>query len=73
MKKIMLTGLKPTGSLTLGNYVGAIKQMKERQDEYVNFLFVADLHAITVPVDRGELHNNIRNFIALKTSVKCLF
>ena len=65
MKKIMLTGLKPTGSLTLGNYVGAIKQMKERQDDYVNFLFVADLHAITVPVDREELHNNIKNFIAL--------
>ena len=65
MKKIMLTGLKPTGSLTLGNYVGAIKQMKERQDEYVNFLFVADLHAITVPVDKKELHNNIKNFIAL--------
>ena len=50
MKKILLTGLKPTGSLTLGNYIGAIKQMKEMQDEYVNYLFVADMHAITVPM-----------------------
>ena len=65
MKKVSLTGLKPTGSLTLGNYIGAIKQMKERQDDYINYLFVADLHAITVPVDRELLHKNIRDFIAL--------
>lgn len=65
MRKVSLTGLKPTGSLTLGNYIGAIKQMKERQDDYINYLFVADLHAITVPVDRELLHQNIRDFIAL--------
>lgn len=65
MKKVSLTGLKPTGSLTLGNYIGAIKQMKERQDDYINYLFVADLHAITVPVDKDLLHQNIRDFIAL--------
>lgn len=65
MKKVSLTGLKPTGSLTLGNYIGAIKQMKERQDDYINYLFVADLHAITVSVDKELLHQNIRDFIAL--------
>ena len=65
MKKVSLTGLKPTGSLTLGNYIGAIKQMKERQDDYINYLFVSDLHAITVPVDKELLHQNIRDFIAL--------
>lgn len=65
MKKILLTGLKPTGSLTLGNYIGAIKQMKEMQDEYVNYLFVADMHAITVPNDSDTLHKNIRDFLAL--------
>ena len=65
MKKISLTGLKPTGSLTLGNYIGAIKQMIEMQDNYVNYLFVADMHAITVPINREELHNNIKNFLAL--------
>lgn len=65
MQKITLTGLKPTGSLTLGNYIGSIKQMVNMQDEYKNYLFVADMHAITVPNDREELHNNIRNFIAL--------
>lgn len=65
LKKILLTGLKPTGSLTLGNYIGAIKQMKEMQDEYVNYLFVADMHAITVPNDSDTLHKNIRDFLAL--------
>ena len=65
MKKILLTGLKPTGSLTLGNYIGAIKQMKEMQDEYVNYLFVADMHAITVPNDSDTLHKNIMDFLAL--------
>ena len=65
MKKTLLTGLKPTGSLTLGNYIGAIKQMKDMQEEYNSYLFVADMHAITVPVDRDELHKNIKNFIAL--------
>ena len=45
--KRMLTGLQPTGVITLGNYIGAIKQMVKNQDEYESFIFVADLHAIT--------------------------
>ena len=65
MKKITLTGLKPTGSLTLGNYIGSISQMVKMQDEYKNYLFVADLHAITVPSDKEELHTNIKDFLAL--------
>ena len=65
MKKISLTGLKPTGSLTLGNYIGSIKQMVDMQDEYKNYLFIADMHAITVPVDREKLHKDIVDFIAL--------
>lgn len=65
MKKTTLTGLKPTGSLTLGNYIGSIKQMVELQENYKNYLFVADMHAITVPTDSEELHRNICDFIAL--------
>ena len=64
-KKVLLTGFKPTGTLTLGNYIGAIKRMIDMQEEYISYLFVAEMHAITVPVDRDELHNNIRDFIAL--------
>ena len=65
MKKTLLTGLKPTGSLTLGNYIGSIKQMVDNQDKYNSYLFIADMHAITVPTDRDELHKNIRDFMAL--------
>ena len=53
--KRMLTGLQPTGVITLGNYIGAIKQMVKYQDEYESFIFVADLHAITVPKENFNL------------------
>lgn len=64
-KKRILTGLKPTGEITLGNYIGAIKQMVNMQDEYESFLFVADLHALTIPQDPKELHERIKKFIAM--------
>lgn len=64
MKRI-LTGLKPTGNLTLGNYIGAIKQMINMQNEYDSFLFVADLHALTIYQDPVELKERIRKFIAM--------
>lgn len=64
MKRI-LTGLKPTGDLTLGNYIGSIKLMKELEDKYESFLFVADLHALTVPNDATELHERIKKFIGM--------
>ena len=64
MKRI-LTGLKPTGDLTLGNYIGAIKQMVNMQEEYESFLFVADLHALTIYQDPKELRERIKRFIAM--------
>ncbi len=64
MKRI-LTGLQPTGVITLGNYVGAIRKMKQLQDEYDSFIFVADMHAITIPQDSKELPKNIRSLVAL--------
>lgn len=64
MKK-MLTGLQPTGVITLGNYIGAIKQMVKYQDEYESYIFIADLHSITAFQDPKELHNNIRSLVAL--------
>lgn len=64
MKKI-LTGLQPTGVITLGNYIGAIKQMIKMQDEYDSYIFVADLHAITIPQDKEILAFNTRSLIAL--------
>lgn len=63
--KRMITGLQPTGVITLGNYIGAIKQMVKYQDEYESFIFVADLHAITVYKDDLDLKNNTKSLIAL--------
>lgn len=64
MKRI-LTGLKPTGELTLGNYIGAIMQIVKLQDEYDSYIFIADLHALTVSQDPTELKRRIKEFLAL--------
>ncbi len=64
MKRI-LTGLKPTGDLTLGNYIGSILQMVRLQDEYESYMFVADLHALTVYQEPKEVNERIRKFIAM--------
>ena len=63
--KRFLTGLQPTGCLTLGNYIGAIKQMVKYQEEYDSFIFIADMHAITIPKDPEKLKNDIRDLIAI--------
>ena len=64
MKKI-LTGLQPTGEITLGNYIGAIKQMVELQNCYDSYIFIADLHSITVPQNPEVLRTNIKKLVAL--------
>ena len=64
MKKV-LTGLQPTGVITLGNYIGSIMQMVEYQDEYDSYIFIADMHAITLAQDPKELKNNLRSLVAL--------
>ena len=63
--KRMITGIQPTGCITLGNYIGAIKRMVKLQDEYESFIFVADLHSITIPQDPKTLANNIRSLVAI--------
>ena len=54
-KKRMLSGIKPSGDLTLGSYLGAIKNWAERADSYECFYFMADLHAITVRQNPADL------------------
>lgn len=63
--KSILTGVQPSGVITLGNYVGAIRQMVKMQDYYLSYIFVVDMHAITIPKDPLELHQNIRSLVAL--------
>lgn len=57
-KQRILSGIQPTGNLHLGNYLGAIRNWVELQHEYDSFLFMADLHAITVPHDPKALAEN---------------
>lgn len=61
----MLSGIKPSGKLTLGNYIGAIRNFIKYQDEYEMFVFIANLHAITVPIEKKELKQNINDIAAL--------
>jgi tryptophanyl-tRNA synthetase len=60
----IVSGIQPTGSLHLGNYLGAIKRWAAMQDEAQCFFFLADLHAITVHVDPAELRANVREMAA---------
>ncbi len=63
--KRLLSGIKPTGDLTLGNYIGAISQFSKMQRDYETFVFVADLHALTVYNDPKELKRRIRDIVAV--------
>ena len=54
-KKRMLSGIKPSGDLTLGSYLGAVKNWAERANDYDCFYFMADLHAITVRQNPADL------------------
>lgn len=63
--KRMLSGIKPTGELTLGNYLGALKHFVDYQDEYEMFVFIANLHCITVPQNPEELRKYLRDAVAL--------
>ncbi len=54
-KKRMVSGIKPSGDMTLGSYLGAVKNWAERSEEYDCFYFMADLHAITVRQDPAAL------------------
>jgi tryptophanyl-tRNA synthetase len=64
-KQRVLSGVQPTGSLHLGNYLGAIRNWVEGQSEYDNYFCVVDLHAITVPHDPKVLAENTYKVAAL--------
>lgn len=63
--KRMLSGIKPTGQLTLGNYIGALRNFVNYQDEYEMFIFVANLHCITVYQEPKVLRKNLKDAAAL--------
>ncbi|QKS71773.1 tryptophan--tRNA ligase [Paenalkalicoccus suaedae] len=63
--KTIFSGIQPSGTLTIGNYLGALKHFVPMQDEYDSFFCIVDQHAITVPQDRLELRKNIKSLAAI--------
>ncbi|MCD2501288.1 tryptophan--tRNA ligase [Clostridium sp. NSJ-145] len=64
-KKIIFSGIKPSGDLTLGNYLGAIKNWVKLQDEYDCYYCVVDLHAITVKQNPADLRKRTLEVLAI--------
>lgn len=64
-QKVLFSGMQATGSLTLGNYLGALKNWVSLADEYMTFYSVVDLHSITVRQDPAELRNRARRLLTL--------
>lgn len=64
-KPIILSGIQPSGRLNIGNYLGAIKNWVDLQNEYQCIYMLADLHTITVKQDPVELRNRCYDFMAL--------
>lgn len=65
MKKIVFSGIQPSGNLHIGNYIGAMKQWVTMQDDYESIFCIVDLHAITVPQDPQVLRQKVREVAAL--------
>ena len=63
-KEIVVSGIRATGNLHLGNYFGALKNFVKMQNDYDTMFFVADLHALTTNPDPDMLHANVRNIVA---------
>lgn len=63
--KRMLSAIKPSGQLTIGNYIGALKNFVSYQEDYEVLVFIANLHCITVYQPPEELNKNLRDATAL--------
>jgi tryptophanyl-tRNA synthetase len=63
-KPIVMSGLRPTGYLHLGNYFGAIRNYVRMQDEFECFFMVADIHSLTTHPDTKELKTNVKRVLA---------
>ena len=66
---LVVSGIQPTNTLNIGNYLGAVKNWVEVQHNQNNLFMVVDLHAITVPQDPGELRAKVRELVA--TYIAC--
>lgn len=60
----VLSGIRPTGNLHIGNYFGAIKNFIKMQEENTCYFFIADWHSLTTHPTPEDLHNNVKNVLA---------
>ena len=60
----VVSGIRPTGNLHLGNYFGAVKNFLKMQDEYKCFFFIADWHSLTTHPHPGNVVENVRKILA---------
>jgi len=61
MKKVLLSGIQPSGTMHIGNYFGALRQFVEMQDKYDTRVIIVDLHALTTVQDKEKLSSGILN------------
>ena len=61
----LFSGIQPSGIPTLGNYIGALKQFSDVQNDYNCYFCIVDQHAITVPQDKIKLRKQIRQLAAI--------
>lgn len=69
MKKIVVSGIRPTGNLHLGNYFGALRNFIRMQDEYNCYFFIADYHSLTTHPHPEHLRQNVKDILA--TYIAC--
>src|SRR5436190_6699321 len=78
-KEIVMSGIRPTGFLHLGNYFGALRNYVRMQDEYECYFMVADWHSLTTHPDTKELKNSVMRVLAeniaagIDTAKACLY
>lgn len=65
VKKVLYSGMQPTGKLTLGNYLGALKNWLKLQDEYNCIFSIVDLHSLTIRQNPAELRKNARDLLTI--------
>ena len=63
-KEIVVSGIRPTGNLHLGNYMGAVKNFIKMQHEYNSYFFIADFHSLTTHPNPKDLHQNVKQVLA---------
>ncbi len=63
-KEIVVSGIRPTGNLHLGNYMGAVRNFIKMQHEYPCYFFIADYHSLTTHPNPADLHANVKTVLA---------